>query len=123
MPLKIVVCVKEIPNPEIASSVFRIDELKMEVAPLAGSRLVMSPFDEQAVELALRIREGLGAGSITLVCLGAETTRSIVKHGLALGADDAVLLIDPAFDHGDSYTTASVLGGGDPTNWAGSTSS
>lgn len=107
--MKIVVCVKEIPDPEIASSIFQVDEKAKKVMPLPGMRFVMSPFDEQAVELALRIRDALGEGSITLLSLGAETTRSIVKHGLSLGADDAVMLVDPVFDDGDSYTTARAL--------------
>lgn len=107
--MKIVVCVKEIPDPEIASSVFRVDEAAKKVMPLPGTRFVMSPFDEQAVELALRIKDALGEGSVTLLSLGAETVRSIVKHGLSLGADDAVTLVDPVFDDGDSYTTARAL--------------
>jgi electron transfer flavoprotein beta subunit len=107
--VKIVACVKEILDPDIASSVFQIDEAARTVIPLPGSRAVMSPFDEQAIEVALRIREALGEGSITLLSLGGESARSIIKHGLALGADDAVLLIDPAFEGGDSFTTARAL--------------
>ena len=107
--MKIVVCVKGIPDPEIAASIFRVDETKKKVMPLPGTRFVMSPFDEQALELALRIRDALGEASITLLSLGAETTRSIVKHGLSLGADDALMLVDPVFDDGDSYTTARAL--------------
>lgn len=107
--MKIVVCVKEIPDPEIASSIFQVDEKTKKVTPLPGTRFVMSPFDEQAVELALRIRAALGEGSITLLSLGAETTRSIIKHGLSLGADEAIMLVDPVFDDGDSYTIARAL--------------
>jgi len=107
--VKIVACVKEILDPDIASSVFQVDEDARKVVPLPGLRAVMSPFDEQAIEVALRIREALGEGSITLLSLGAETARSILKHGLALGADDAVLLTDPAFDGGDGFTTARAL--------------
>jgi electron transfer flavoprotein alpha/beta subunit len=44
------------PNPEIATSVFRVDETKKEVIPVPGLPLVTSPFDEQAIEAALRIR-------------------------------------------------------------------
>ena len=107
--MKIVACVKEILDPDIASSVFQVDEDARKVIPLPGLRSVMSPFDEQAIEVALRIREALGEGSITLLSLGAETARAIIKHGLALGADDAVLLTDPAFEGGDSFTTARAL--------------
>lgn len=107
--MRIVACVKETLDPDIASSVFRVDEDARKVMPLPGLRTVMSPFDEQAIEVALRIREALGDGSIALLSLGAETSRSIIKHGLSLGADEAFLLIDPVFEGGDSFTTARAL--------------
>jgi electron transfer flavoprotein beta subunit len=107
--VKIVACVKEILDPDIASSVFQVDENARKVIPVPGLRSVMSPFDEQAIEVALRIRDALGEGSITLLSLGAETARAIIKQGLALGADDAVMLTDPAFECGDSFTTARAL--------------
>lgn len=107
--MRIVVCVKEVANPDTAASVFRVDAVTNRAIPLPGMATVISPFDEQAVELALRLRERQGEAQITLVSLGTETARSIVKHGLSLGADDAVLLVDPAFDDGDSWTTARAL--------------
>lgn len=107
--VKTVVCVKEIPDPDIAASVFAVDEAARRVVPLPGLPPVASPFDEQAIELALRLRERSGTGTVTLLTLGAESARAIVKRGLALGADDAVLLVDPAFDDGDAYTTARAL--------------
>jgi electron transfer flavoprotein beta subunit len=107
--VKIVVCVKEIPNPEIASSVFRVDEAAKKVVPLTGLALVMSPFDAQAIEAALRIKEAVAETSITLLTLGPESARTTIRNGLSLGADEAVLLADPTFEEGDSYTTARVL--------------
>ena len=53
--MKIVVCAKEIADPEVASSVFSIDEGTQEVGP--GVRYVISPFDAQAIEVALRIKD------------------------------------------------------------------
>lgn len=105
--MKIVVCVKEIADPEVASSVFSIDEATREIGP--GVRYVISPFDAQAIEVALRIRDAQQETAITLLTLGAESARSIMKYGLSLGADEAVMLIDEAFDGGDSYTTARAL--------------
>jgi len=55
--VKIVACVKEILDPDIASSVFQVDENARKVIPVPGLRSVMSPFDEQAIEVALRIRD------------------------------------------------------------------
>ena len=105
--MKIVVCVKEIADPEVAASVFSINEATNEVGP--GVRFVISPFDAQAIEVALRIKDTRNETAITLLTLGAESARPIVKYGLSLGADEAVMLIDAAFDGGDSYTTARAL--------------
>ncbi len=113
--MHIVVCVKEIPDPEVAPSVFRVDEQARRVVPVPGLPLVISPFDEQAIEAALRLRDAGGSAGtdaevrISLLCLGAETARGMIKNGLALGADEAYLLVDPAFDDGDSFATARVL--------------
>ena len=107
--MKIVVCVKEIPDPDIAASVFQVDEAARAVVPVPGLRSVASPFDEQAIEVALRLRDQLGSAAISLVTLGDETAKAIVKNGLALGADDAYLLVDEAFDGGDATTTARAL--------------
>ncbi|MFO1281892.1 MAG: electron transfer flavoprotein subunit beta/FixA family protein [Burkholderiales bacterium] len=107
--MKIVVCVKEIPDPDVAASVFEVDEAARAVVPVPGLRSVASPFDEQAVEVALRLRDKLGSASISLLTLGEETARAIVKNGLALGADDAYLLVDEAFEGSDATTTARAL--------------
>ena len=107
--MRIVVCVKQIPNPEIAASQYRVDEQKRSVAPVAGVQLVMSPFDEQAVEAALRIRDAQPGAQVTVMSLGPESARNVLKHGLAMGADDGVLLADTAFAGSDGYTTALTL--------------
>ncbi|MDO8595387.1 MAG: hypothetical protein Q7R45_02075, partial [Sulfuricaulis sp.] len=80
--MHIVVCVKQVPNPEIAVSQYRMDEQAQTVAPVAGVQLVMSPFDEQAVEAALRIRDAQPDTRITVMSLGPESARNVLKHGL-----------------------------------------
>ena len=107
--MHIVVCVKLVPDPEAAFSMFKIDEQAKTVVPAPGLPWVMSPFDEQAVEAALRIREKLPGTRISVMTLGPEAARNVLKHGLAMGADDGVLLADAAFELGDSYTTAYTL--------------
>jgi electron transfer flavoprotein beta subunit len=107
--MHILVCIKEIPDPDLAAALFRVDEDAKKVTPISGLRSVISPFDEQAIEAALRIREALGTAKITLLSMGPESARGIAKHGLSLGADEAVLLIDEAFEEADSYTTALTL--------------
>jgi electron transfer flavoprotein beta subunit len=105
----IIVCAKQIQNPEIATSVFRVDEQTNKVIPVAGMPLVMSPFDEQCMEAALRIREKLGEVKITIMSLGAKSTKDVIKHGLSMGADEGVILDEEGLDGGDSYTTALML--------------
>lgn len=107
--MRIVVCAKQVPDPEAAFGMFKVDEQARKVIPAPGLQLVMSPFDEQAVEAALRIRERQPDTRITVISLGPETARNAIKHGLAMGADEGVLLSDIAFEVADSYTTACTL--------------
>jgi electron transfer flavoprotein beta subunit len=107
--LHIVVCVKQVPHPETPASQFLIDEVARTVEAMTGVPLVMSPFDEQAVELALRIRDGMPGTTVTLVTLGPERARNVLKHGLAMGADAAILLADPALADSDSHAVALAL--------------
>lgn len=110
--MHIAVCVKEIINPEIHPGLLRIDEVARRVVAPADLSSVMSPFDEQALEAALRIRD---AGSeaenvrITAVSLGQASSKRILKQALALGADAAVLLSDHALADSDSHGTALAL--------------
>jgi electron transfer flavoprotein beta subunit len=70
---------------------------------------VISQFDQIAVEAALRIRDAAGEGKITVLSLGPDSARDVIKTGLAMGADEGVLLNDPAFFDGDGYSTAVAL--------------
>ena len=107
--MHIVVCVKQIPNPEAAFSMLKVDEQGMRVIPAPGLQLVMSPFDEQALEAAVRIRESLGEAKITALSVGADSARNVLKHALAMGADEAILLTDTLLDGASSEATALAL--------------
>jgi electron transfer flavoprotein beta subunit len=108
--LHIVVCIKQIFDPEVATTVFRIDEEGRKIIPLSGVAPVISPFDEQAVEAALRIKDDLGDEiKITVITMGPESARAVLKAGLAKGADEGVLLMDAAFEESDAFTTARTL--------------
>ena len=110
--MKIVVCVKQIQNPEIPSAQFRIDEEAKILIPVSGLSPVLSPFDEQAVEAALRIRDSLGEDAdvdITILTIAPKGSRAPIKAALALGADNAVLLDDSMFDGSGGFVTARNL--------------
>lgn len=106
--MNIIVCVKEIPDPETPVSAFTVDEVAKRAIPAKDNPPVMNPFDENAVEGALKLKDTLGA-KVVLLCLGASTAEKVLKHGLAMGADEAVLLKDAAFDNSDSTSTAYAL--------------
>ncbi len=106
--MNIIVCVKQIPDPEIPASKFRLDEEGKKVIPPEGIPPVINPYDEQAVELALRIKEQHG-GQITILTIGDQGAASAVKHALAMGADEGILLQDPAFEGSDSFGMAYIL--------------
>lgn len=108
--MKIAVCVKQIQDPEIATALFRVDETTNSVVPVAGLAPVMSPYDEQAIEAALRIKDKKPDTKIVLITLGGASAREVLKHGLSMGADEAVLLSDPEGKTADGHVTASLLG-------------
>lgn len=100
--MKIVVCIKQVPDSE-AKVVARDGQVSWGESPL-----VINPFDEYAVEAGLQQKEALG-GSVTALCIGAESAKDALKHALAMGADNAILVSDPAVDGLDSQGAARIL--------------
>lgn len=107
--MNIVVCVKQVLDPEIPPAKFRLDVQARRVIPPEGIPPVINPYDAQAVELALRLKDKHG-GRITVLSMGTEAASSVVKHALSMGADEGYVLADVAFEGADSFTTAQVLG-------------
>lgn len=106
--MNIIVCIKQIPDPEIPPAKFKLDTKAMHVIPPEGIPPVINPYDEQATELSLRLKDKYG-GKITSITLGDEETHSAIRHSLAMGADEAIILDDPAFVDSDSFSTAYIL--------------
>ncbi len=106
--MNIIVCVKQIPDPEIPPAKFKLDIESKLVMPPEGIPPVMNPYDEQAVELALRLKDKYG-GKITVLTVGSGAASSIVKHALSMGADQGIILNDKAFEGSDSFSTAYIL--------------
>jgi len=103
-----IVCCKQVLDPEAPPATFKVDPATNKVVPPQGVPPVISPFDEQAVEAALRIKDAKG-GKITVIGLGTGLLRDVVKKPISMGADDLVLLEDPAFADGDGWSTAYAL--------------
>jgi electron transfer flavoprotein beta subunit len=74
-----------------------------------GTKFVINVYDEYAVEEALKIKEKVGDSTIAIVTVGPERAVESIRTGLAMGADKAVHLDDPAFLSGDAYATAKAL--------------
>jgi len=112
MSIGIVVCVKQVPDPECGRDSFTINSDELRVDP-RGVSPVLSPFDGNALEAALRIRESLPAGDvrITAVSVGKKISRAVVEAALAVGADAFVKIEDDGFASNllDSFATASIL--------------
>ena len=100
--MKIVVCVKQVPD-SAAKVVAESGRVTWGDAPL-----VINPWDEYAVEAALLQQEAKG-GNITVVSVGGEAAKEALKHALAMGATDAILVSDPGLTQLDSQAIAQVL--------------
>jgi electron transfer flavoprotein beta subunit len=97
-----IVCLKEVPDTET-----RI-EVRDGAVVEEGVQYVVNPYDEYALEEALKWQEQFG-GKVTLVSLGPERARESILKGLAMGADEVYHLADEAFLGGDAYATARAL--------------
>lgn len=106
--MDMVVCIKQVIDPEAPPASFKIDASANKVVPPPGVSPVVDPYAEYAVEAALRVKDAQG-GKVTALSLGSNQLRDIVKKPLAMGADELILLEDGAFDDGDSWSTAYAL--------------
>jgi electron transfer flavoprotein beta subunit len=100
----IVVLVKQVPDSE-AKVQIKADGSGVEVE----DRYTLNFFDSLAVEEALRIKEQMEGSTVTVISLGGQKAIEALRTGIAMGADEAVLLDDPAFVGGDEYATAKAL--------------
>ena len=106
--MHVIVCVKQIPDPEIPPAKFKIDPATRRVVPPTGVPPVTSVFDERAVEAACRLKDKNKA-KITAITIGAATAADVIKNAFKMGADEGILLQDKAFEDLDSFGTAFVL--------------
>jgi electron transfer flavoprotein beta subunit len=106
--MDIVVTVKQVPDPDIPPTHFRVDEAAKKVIPPAGVAPVMNGYDANALEAALRLKEQLG-GKVTVVSLGADSARDTLKRAIAMGADAAIHINDPSLNEAESAITARAL--------------
>jgi electron transfer flavoprotein beta subunit len=98
-----VVCLKRVPDTtaeiKVAADGKSIDT--------AGIEMIINPYDEYALESALRLRESTG-GEVVVLSIGPPDSTKEIRTALAMGADRAILLSPPA-PPGDSLSTARAL--------------
>lgn len=104
--MNIVVLIKQV--PEIA--LIKVDEAANEVVLPQGPGTV-NPFDEYAVEEALRLKEKSG-GKVAVMTLGTDRAESALRSCLALGVDEAYLISDAAFEKSDPQAIGKILSEG-----------
>jgi len=102
--MNIIVCVKPVPDVNIITlnpktGLIDVDDLVY----------VINPYDVAALEEALRIKDKDAASHITLVSVAPPSTKRLLQHGLAMGADEAMLVWDSNFKDLDSYVTGVIL--------------
>ncbi len=108
MAVKIVVCAKQVLDPEMPPSAFRVDQEAKRVVPPPGIPPVVNGFDENAIEGALRVKETEG-GTITVVSVGNNFLMDVMKKPLSMGADELILVQGSEFENLDSFGTAQAL--------------
>lgn len=102
--MKIVVCIKQVPETNDVT----IDPVthNLDRRGLAG---VMNPFDKNAIELALNLKDSRDDVQVALLTMGPDDYAESLREGLAMGADEGYLLSDRAFAGADTLATGYVL--------------
>jgi electron transfer flavoprotein beta subunit len=101
--MNIVVAIKQVPE----TTEVRVDP-KTNALIREGIKSVINPFDENALEAALQLKEAVG-GKVTVISMGPPQAEEALRHAVAMGADEAILLCDGAFRGSDTLATSYTL--------------
>lgn len=101
--MKIIVCIKQVPN----TGDVKIDPKTGNICR-DGVESIMNPYDANAIEAALRIKESTGA-TVCAVSMGPPQAEAVLNHALAMGCDESYLLSDRAFGGADTLATGYTL--------------
>ena len=101
--MNIVVCVKQIPDPEAPQSFDASNNLNR------SGKLLLDKADEYGVEMALQLVDKAGGGEVTVVSMGSATDVAGLRNALAMGATKAVIVSDDSLRGSDALSTAKVL--------------
>lgn len=101
--MKAVILMKQTPDTAQLSN--NVDGLQLMAD---GGPRIVNPWDEFSLEIGITLKEDHG-GDCTILTMGKPESTEAIKTGLAMGASDAILLTDPAFENSDSLATARIL--------------
>ncbi len=109
--MRIAVCAKQVPDPDIPPSQFKLNAERSAVEPPNNVSPVVNGFDLNAIEAAVRVKEAASDDvEITIVSVGHSFALDVMKKALATGSDALVLVDDPQVENLDASATAKVLG-------------
>lgn len=101
--MDILVCIKQVPD----TAEIKIDPVKHTLIR-AGVPSIVNPFDRNAVEAAVQIKEAQG-GTVTVISMGPPQAKVALKECLSVGADKAYLVSDRLFGGSDTFATSYIL--------------
>jgi electron transfer flavoprotein beta subunit len=104
--MKMYVCIKQIPDPNTVVSKLDTNTKRL---VRSGVSLVLDPGDETTISAAIKLRDTIGNSEVTVVSMGPASAQEAMRRALAMGADSAILVSDPALAGSDSLSTARVL--------------
>ncbi|MFN2106252.1 MAG: electron transfer flavoprotein subunit beta/FixA family protein [Candidatus Promineifilaceae bacterium] len=104
--MKVVVCVKQTPS---TTADFNVENGVVSWDDPGGKPNIVNPWDEYAVEEAIRLKENHGASDAIALSMGGASSAEALKTCLAMGCTEAILVNDEAFTGSDSLGTARVL--------------
>ncbi len=101
--MKIIVCVKQVPDAKDV----RLDPITNTLAR-EGVQSIMNPYDQHALEEAVRLKDELGA-EVVVLTMGPPQAGEVLRQAIACGADHGVLVSDRAFAGADTWATSYTL--------------
>ena len=109
MSLNILVCVKQVVDPDTPSAAFKIDQDNLSVIPADGIPPVVNGYCENAVEAALKIKDSLPETTVTVISIGTNFVMDVIKKPLSMGADQMILVNDQKLEKLDPFSTTKIL--------------
>lgn len=106
--MRIIVCIKQVPDPEAPFTAVEVDSAEKKITT-KGVAPVMNPFDQNALEAALKIKDELKDVEIKVLSVGATLSAAILRGALAVDADDLILVDNPELKNLESDSTAYAL--------------